>query len=117
MSGHLPECPQFCDGNPPKCRGGDCTLCDEVDCICNALRAYEQRIKTAAYESAVPQVRQDEVRHLYNLGFAAGVQAAREAVAEIAPTEFWEGVPDRAAQWWLVKADALAAIDALKDTP
>jgi hypothetical protein len=41
---HLPECPQFCDGKPPKCRGGDCTLCDEVDCYCERLRACEQRV-------------------------------------------------------------------------
>lgn len=45
MSDHLPECGQYCDGKPPKCRGGDCTLCDEVDCICPALRACENRVR------------------------------------------------------------------------
>jgi hypothetical protein len=34
---HDPLCPQFCDGKPPKCRGGDCTLCDECDCFCDLI--------------------------------------------------------------------------------
>ena len=34
---HDPLCGQFCDGKPPKCRGGDCTLCDEVDCSCRLI--------------------------------------------------------------------------------
>jgi hypothetical protein len=34
---HDPLCGQFCDGKPPKCRGGDCTLCDEVDCSCDLI--------------------------------------------------------------------------------
>lgn len=66
MSEHLPECEvQF--------------LGSEV-CICPELRACEQRIKAAAYESATPQVRQDEIRHIYNVGFSAGLHAARDAV-------------------------------------
>lgn len=34
---HDPLCGQYCDGQPPKCRGGDCTLCDEVDCSCDLI--------------------------------------------------------------------------------
>jgi hypothetical protein len=41
---HPQECPQYCPypdttwiapgASLPKCRGGDCTLCDELDCDC-----------------------------------------------------------------------------------
>lgn len=103
MSKHLPECPQFCDGKPPKCRGGDCTLCDEVDCICDALRACEQRmldddVLAAAYHG--------------QKGYAAGVQAAREAVDGYLA----KGTcPD--CSFTSRDSDILAAIDALLDTP
>ena len=46
MSAHQPTCPRYCPfpdltwvaagATLPKCRGGDCTLCDEGDCTCKA---------------------------------------------------------------------------------
>lgn len=72
---HLPECPQFCDGKPPKCRGGDCTLCDEVDCYCDRLRACEQRL-----------IREGRTRGAgvwhdgYGMGYADALDAAEQAV-------------------------------------
>ena len=72
MSEHLPECywPE---------------LPERAICICDRLRACEQR------------VREDERDNCWS------------AVAELVATEFLAGVPE----WWIVKADALAAIDAL----
>lgn len=51
----------------------------------------------------------------YEIGYAAGLDAAREAIDGLMPSEFWEGIPTRTAQWWVVKAEALAAIDALRE--
>ena len=35
---HDPLCGQHCPGpGVGKCRGGDCTLCDEVDCQCDLI--------------------------------------------------------------------------------
>lgn len=66
---------------------------DGERCICDRLRACEQR------------VREDERDNCWS------------AVAELVPTEFWANVPGLRDQWWIVKADALAAIDALKEKP
>lgn len=48
---HPKECPKYCPYPDtdwvapgallPKCRGGDCTLCDELDCTC-ALQEVDQ---------------------------------------------------------------------------
>jgi hypothetical protein len=51
-------------------------------CICDELRACEQRV----------------------------LDAARDSVAAIVPSEFWEGVEGRPAAWFVVKADVLSAI-------
>jgi len=81
---HLPECPV------PAMEAGHGPLHPEdaeANCICDWLRACEQRVRdeilTAAYESAPAQVRQDEVARLYNIGFADALDAAREAVESI----------------------------------
>lgn len=78
MTDHLPECGRYCDGKPPKCRGGDCTLCDEVDCICAALRACEQRVYGEATEEMMRGTIRLENKRIRDEGYAAGVQAARD---------------------------------------
>ena len=86
MTEHLPECcfaPHVCDVNL-------CQRCHAF-CICNQLRACEERV------------------------LRRGLDAAREAVAALLPSEFWEGIEGRPPQWWIVKAEAIAAIDALKE--
>lgn len=45
---HDKECPSYCPypdmeyiapgASLPKCRGGDCTLCDELECTCNVAK-------------------------------------------------------------------------------
>ena len=37
------------------------------------------------------------------------------AVFDLSATEFWEEVLGKPTKWWVVKADALAAIEALKE--
>ena len=39
------------------------------------------------------------------------------AVSDLSATEFWEEVLGMPKKWWVVKADALAAIEALKEKP
>ena len=39
------------------------------------------------------------------------------AIADLSATEFWEEVSGMPTKWWVVKADALAAIEALKEKP
>jgi hypothetical protein len=57
----------------------------------------------------------DAARVAYEEGQRDALAAAREAVAALVPCEFWEGIEGRPAQWWIVKAEAIAAIDALKE--
>ena len=75
MSAHLPECPQFCDGKPPKCRGVDCTLCDEVDCYCDMLRACEQRVRQQI-EDSTEAFRES----FYKDGYDAALDVAEAAI-------------------------------------
>jgi hypothetical protein len=85
---HLPECWYYDPAKTPAV-----AVNDGWPCICDRLRACEQR------------VREDERDNCWS------------AVAELVPTEFWANVPGLRDQWWIVKADALAAIDALKEKP
>ena len=57
----------------------------------------------------------EKVAAAYVLGQRDALDAAREAVAALVPSEFWEGIEGRPPQWWIVKAEAIAAIDALKE--
>ena len=57
----------------------------------------------------------EKVAAAYRLGQRDALDAAREAVAALGPTEFWEGIEGRPPQWWIVKAEAIAAIDALRE--
>ena len=58
---HDPLCGRYCDGKPPKCRGGDCTLCDEVDCTCDLIRQAEQRGRDESRLSSAKSVRRIRV--------------------------------------------------------
>lgn len=112
MTEHLPECPIL----KPCCEdeefpehgfcgnfvGGRCLHC-MAECICDALRACEDR------------VRKDEQSHFltrYLLGrngggYQRGLDAAREAVAAV---EYLPTNPEK-----MIRSMALDAIDALKE--
>ncbi len=92
MSDHLPECPQIF-GKPDWYCCEDCDPGVWDDCICDRLRACEQRVND------------DWVRDYGgHRAFALGVQAAREAVAAV-------GVRKDTSHD--MRVQALAAIDAL----
>jgi len=88
-------------------------MTDEDDgafCICDRLRAYGQRVMSDRL-GATYQKWLDE-------GYAAGLSAARDAVAAVphityatTPSLIFGARPD------MVRADALAAIDALREPP
>ena len=88
MSDHLPECPL-----------------NNIDihglCMCPELRACEQRVLSVAGPHNYSRGRKD--------GYANGVQAARDAVAALL------GWQHGIAMTAITKADALAAIDALRE--
>ena len=107
---HLPECEAYRD----ECGGG---------CICHHVRACEQRV-LAGDEHWIKASTEANHRIAYRLGYDAGLDNARQAVAAV------EDHPDaeidydrdytvdpsgdtRNARMWL--RDALAAIDALKE--
>ncbi len=98
MNDHLDECPEvFID-----CYG---TLCDceySHFCICNALRACEERMLTT---------------YLARDNFEAGLDAAREAVlgAKAIDVAAHRAFDEPAQFIWL--NHALEAIDALKEKP
>lgn len=109
MNDHLPECPCIAVG-VPSC------ICDNDEecgpqcrhhCICTALRACEQRSYTLGIEVG----KHDG----WLAGHAAGVQAARDAVAALG-----EGRSEKpfnpAYSVWSIN-DALAAIQRLIDGP
>ena len=115
MTDHLPECPQFCDGQPPKCRGGDCTLCDEVDCYCDRLRACEQRVRREALGELVQDYK------TWDRGYAVALNAAEAAVEAIPAPYKVEGDHSTYDSYHEGKADmqdlAVSAIHALKEKP
>ena len=57
----------------------------------------------------------EKVAAAYRLGQRDALDAAREAVAALVPSEFWEGIEGRPPQRWIVKGEAIAAIDALRE--
>lgn len=95
MSEHLPECPWADHGFA-------------LPCICDRLRACEQRVREdMALQYLVSDREQQEQEER---AFAAGVQAARDAVAAVSVggQHFWAvGFRDGTEQ-------ALAAIDGLR---
>ena len=95
MTSHISECDCFDqDGHT-----ADCAFC-----ICEQLQAYGERIKRGFMD--VPLIWSD--------GFANGAQAARDAVAAVPPIDQW--VDDNGLVSLVYdKAEALAAIDALRE--
>ena len=97
MTDHLPEC--LHDDDTYGLRGL---------CICDELRACEQRVRQSAatlWDRTSEQMAAARVE-----GYAAGLDAAREAVAALDIGRDVRFSVD-------VRADALAAIDALKEKP
>jgi hypothetical protein len=91
MADHLPECPPWVviTGN-------------EADCICDRLRACETRVREDAHRYCFQRDAHE--------GYAAGLAAAREAVAALD----WS-CDERQLDLPIVgRDDALAAIDALR---
>ena len=104
MNGHMPECiyePQHFDPEQNIVWGGK-------PCICDELRACEQRIRLADddYAYVAGQAEADGRRR----GWNEALDAAREAVAALDIGRDVRFSVD-------VQADALAAIDALKEKP
>lgn len=122
MTEHLPECPLLepCSADIPQhgfCSRQNtiCIHCDqnticihcERECICDRLRACEQRCdeKRQAEVRAWSELSRDN----FDDGFAAGLDAAREAVAAV---EYLPTNPEK-----MIRSMALDAIDALKEKP
>ncbi|MBU6278683.1 MAG: hypothetical protein KGN78_05510 [Actinomycetales bacterium] len=106
-SGHLPEC---------ECYGrnhGGCALC-----ICDRLRACEQRVRQSAatlWDRTSEQMAAARVE-----GIRAGLDAARKAVVALKPwlkVEKYKGGYDccGCSTTYDLMRDALAAIDALRE--
>lgn len=68
MSGdrHDPHCPAYCPapdtswiapgGGLPKCRGGDCTICDETDCQCELIALVQADARRTAIDDCLRAV-------------------------------------------------------------
>ena len=100
MTDHLPEC--LHDDDTYGLRGL---------CICDELRACEQRVREEDQRSLIKYGVQMFMRgkqYGRPMAYAAGVQAARDAVLALP-------VIDRYDKWWSIDGpQALAAIDALR---
>ena len=79
-------------------------------CICPALRACEQRVLEGRPDPGISEKQAIANHAIYRNGYAAGVQAARDAVAARAE----RFVNPETGEFYIVKSAALAAIDALK---
>ena len=102
MSEHLPECPRI---EYIVNRHGYTLTAGSNVCMCNALRACEQRVEETW--SAIAGLDQ------YAEGYVAGLDAAREAVAAVPPID--QRVDDNGLISLVYdKGEILAAIDALK---
>lgn len=114
-SGHLPECPcANTSAHPDGC------LCCEVSspCICNRLRACEQRVLAPLAQVIPPAV--NVVQEIANLmdtarkhGFEEGVQAARDADYEAGLKATHEDPNILASYSWSQGYDA--GLDAARD--
>lgn len=118
MTEHLPECPLLepCSADTPN--HGFCsrqnTICIhcERQCFCERLLACERRVRTVY---AISHVRDEQAADgiAFGNGYAAGIDAAEAAVERAHDWyELSEGLEGRA----MMKCDALAAIDALKES-
>ena len=93
MNNHLPECYQ----SEGKWGGG---------CICIRLRACEERV-----EESMDRAWEKFSRDQFDAGYAAALDAAREAVAALKIGVLTTGT------LLLKREDALVAIDALREKP
>ena len=97
MSEHLPECA------PRISNWGE-------DCICRYLQACEQRVRQETFDADWSEMGQlAAVRLFQRQAFLAGLNAAREAVAALIPSDDYAYAE--------AFRDALAAIDALREEP
>lgn len=87
---HLPECP-------------DQHSSHDGTCICDRLRACEARVREESGFGCCDA--------LWNKGYAAALEAARDAVAALIVQPRWGTVN----HGLVIKDDALAAIDALRE--
>jgi hypothetical protein len=110
MTDHLPECPWADRGFA-------------FPCICDRLRACEQRVRDEDQRILIKHGAEQFVRGERigkAMGHAAGVQAARDAVARKAERGPLYSVRNSGSAQYGFDAmarHALAAIDALRDTP
>lgn len=99
MTQHLPECNQRETVWQKAHYSG-------VECICDALRACEQRMLDDDVLAAAHHGQKG-----YEIGFRKGLDAAREAVETVWTDDpSWDGT-----NWNNALYEALAAIDALKE--
>lgn len=104
MTIHLPDCIYTPERFDPEQN----IVWDGKPCICERLRACEQRVRDE--ERAGAPVAMIELAG-YSRGYAAGVQAAREAVAAI---PHWDEDSGESLFRACDKDNVLAAIDALR---
>ena len=102
MTDHLPECPS--SSSDPLA----------ADCQCHRLRACEQRVREEESRNVIGSVSLAAIGEAnmqqYQLGYSEALDAAREAIAALDMGRDVRFSVD-------VRADALAAIDALRDQP
>ena len=100
MTDHLPECclaPHVCDVNL-------CQRCHSF-CICNQLRACEERVHETAYQAG-------KAYGLNVNGYTRGLDAARKAVEGL---DLHGCMPRGSIRCNCIVTSILAAIDALRD--
>ena len=114
MTEHLPECPMLEPYSADTTQHCFCTrknpcIHDEMECICDALRACEARVQKIAYQQGLGAGSDEHRQHEAGFvkGYAAALDTAREAVAVIRGK--WVFGPR------IYKHEALTAIDALKE--
>ena len=116
MTEHLPECPNYCIDVPADYMAKNVYM---RRCICASLRACEQRVESRNRQNVSELLWQISVTR--DDSFAAGLDAAREAVAALdhAPRcELVWGCDCSEAhilECTCNRDDALAAIDALRE--
>lgn len=110
MSDHLPECIYTPERFDPEQN----IVWDGKPCICDRLRACEQRVREdMALQYLVSDREQQEQEER---AFAAGVEAARDAVDAVPPID--QRVDDNGLISLVYeKGEILAAIDALRSEP
>lgn len=127
MTAHLPECPM-----KPIAEAPVDFHQHFPDCICPALRACEQRVREEESRNVIGSVSLAAIGEAnlqqYQLGYTAGLDAAREAVDRLASDMAkWssaetaaatDAIPDLTVDEWMWAQHgvgrALAAIDALQ---